>query len=174
MNFCRRCGKPLEQVKGHVYKCEDGHVIYGNSTPCTAIFVVRQDGKVWLSIRGIEPHKGALDSFGGFNDGPETFEDTANRELQEETGLTLDDYEPLQYFCSTTDNYPYKGEEIPYVCTYWLARLKTDKPLVPSSDVAEIKLYDVDEVDIRLLHDGATREGFLKLRDIINQERGKS
>lgn len=174
MNFCRRCSAPLENVKGHVYKCQNGHIIYANSSPCTSIFLLTPDNKVLLSVRGIDPHKGMLDSFGGFADGAEKLDDCALRELHEETGLTSEDHEPLRYLCTEIDNYPYKGEEIPYSGVYYWTRLTSNKQTVPSDDVAEIRSFDADEVDIKLLHDDATRQGFLRLRDIINQERGKS
>src|SRR5690242_1926628 len=108
MNFCRRCGKPLESTDGHVFRCGNEHTIYLNSSPGVAVFFVSDDNRqVLLTTREREPFKGMLDGPGGFLDDKESFIDAAQRELKEELGITPDDYEPLQYLSEGYVEYPF-------------------------------------------------------------------
>lgn len=122
MNYCRRCGKPLSNTSGHIYRCKDGHTIFANNSPAVGVFFLTDDQQVLLSVRGIEPHKGMLDAFGGFLDGAESFETAAARELVEELSLQPEDYEPLQYLLSAPGNYPYAGETVPFVSVLFCHR----------------------------------------------------
>lgn len=164
MNFCRRCGTSLTNVENHIYKCENGHTIFANSSPTVGVFFVTPDNEVILSVRGIEPHKGMLDSFGGFLDGQETFEDAAVRELREELSLEPNEYEPLKYLASGIGNYPYQRETLPVLSALFWTRLLTDKPLKPSDDVAAIRTVPLHEVNMDELHDEDIRIGIRVLR----------
>lgn len=153
MNFCRRCGSPLTHLEHHVYQCANQHTIFANSSPSTGIFFVTADNQVLLSVRGIEPHKGMLDAFGGFVDGAgESFEHAAVRELAEELGLQSGDYEPLHYLTSAAGNYPYQGETLPVLTTFYWSRLLVDTP-TPQDDVAAITTYPLADVPLDKLHD---------------------
>lgn len=153
MNFCRRCAAPLTHSENHVYTCTKGHVIFANSSPTTGIFFVTEDNQVLLSVRGIEPHKGMLDAFGGFVDGPgESLEHAAIRELTEELSLQPGDYTPLEYLTSAPGNYPYKEETLPVLSTFYWSRLLVDTP-TPHDDVASIATYPLADVPLDKLHD---------------------
>lgn len=152
MNFCRRCGTALTHIENHVYKCVNEHIIFANSSPTTGIFFVTADNQVLLSVRGIEPHKGMLDAFGGFIDGPETLENGAIRELAEEIGLNPSDYTPLQYLVSGTGKYPFKGETLPVLSAFFWSRLLVPVP-TPKDDVAAIETHPLADVPLERLHD---------------------
>lgn len=79
MNYCRRCGEELTTEDNVAYTCKNSHTLYANPAPCVGIFLLDQDDKVVLSVRGIEPAKGKLDSIGGFIDGNESFEEALAR-----------------------------------------------------------------------------------------------
>lgn len=152
MNFCRRCGTPLAHIEKHIYKCEQGHTLFANASPTIGVFFVTDDNQVLLSVRGIEPHKGMLDSFGGFVDGAETLEHTIARELQEELGLTPGDYTPPEYLTSGVGNYPFGGEVLPILSSFYWSRLLVDTPS-PRDDVADIATYPLADVPLDQLHD---------------------
>ncbi len=152
MNFCRRCGTTLTHLENHIYKCEQGHVLFANSAPTVGIFFVTHDNQVLLSVRGIEPHKGMLDSFGGFVDGAETLEKATERELVEELGLNPGDYTPPEYLTSGTGNYPYGGEVLPVLSSFYWSRLLVDTA-TPQDDVASIATYPLEQIPLDLLHD---------------------
>ena len=152
MNFCRRCGTPLTHIEKHIYKCEQGHTLFANASPTIGVFFVTDDKQVLLSVRGIEPHKGMLDSFGGFVDGAETLEHTMARELAEELGLGASDYTPPEYLISGVGNYPFGGEVLPILSSFYWSKLLVDTP-TPRDDVADIAIYPLADVPLDKLHD---------------------
>lgn len=168
MNYCRRCGTALRHTGGHAYICTNNHSIYAGSTPTVGIFFVTSDKHVLMSVRGIEPHKGMLDSFGGFLDGEETFENAAIRELQEELNLKPHDYGELRYLCSGVGHYPYENETLPVISCFFWTELKTKSTLVGFDDVAVVSEVALDSIDMTLLHDDDIRVGIRKLQDIFS------
>lgn len=169
MAFCRRCGSSFNDTTNHVYICANGHTIYANASPTVGIFFVTDDNQVLVSRRGIEPFKGQLDSFGGFLDGAESFEQAAARELQEELSLSLTDYEPLQYLCSHQGAYPLAGEVIPITSVFFWSRLTTSRPLQPLDDVAEIVSVPLFEFKSDEVGEDI-RAGIARLQQIISQQ----
>lgn len=168
MNFCRRCGKPLAHVENRQFTCPNGHTLFSGPAPCVGIFFLTADNRnVLLSVRGIEPRKGMLDSFGGFVDNEESFEAAAVRELQEELALQPDEYEPLKYLVSAYGTYPYEGEPLPVLCILFWSRLTTDRKLMPYDDVGGIKEIPLHSVDPSELHDEDIRTGIAKLRELF-------
>lgn len=171
MNFCRRCGQPLTHVERHVYKCPNGHTMYANHAPAVGVFFVSPDNKkVLLAVRGIEPRKGMLDAPGGFLDTKESFEEGAARELQEELDLDPNDYEPLAYLASDHDVYPYQGEDLPFLSVLFWSRLKTDKALHGSDDVASVAWHDLATINLKQLHAEDIRTGIRALRRLFQKE----
>lgn len=168
MNFCRRCGKPLEHIRDHAYKCSEGHTIYANGAPGVCVFFVSADNqKVLLATRALEPHKGMLDGVGGFLDASEGFEDAATRELAEELGLSAADYEPLRYLSSGYDVYPYQDEPVPFVGVAFWSRLITTEPLQPMDDIAAVDWYDLRNMDLNQLHTEDIRIGVRALQHMF-------
>ncbi len=171
MNFCRRCGKPLSKVSDNAYTCSSGHTLYTNPLPSVGIFFITPNLDVILSVRGLEPHKGMLDAFGGLVDyGDESLEAAANRELQEELSLTPDEYEPLVYLTSLATPYEYKSETFHLISSLYYSRLKTDRSLTPSDDVAAIQKVGLHEVDMNQLHAEDIRLGIKALQTKFPKE----
>lgn len=146
MNFCRRCGQTLKQAE-HGYVCGNGHHIFANPSPAMGVLLVNDRREVLLAVRGIEPAKGMLDMPGGFCELGETLEETAARELQEELGLSRDDYGPLNYVMSLTDPYDFDGETTTAVgVTYW-AKLKPGAKITPGDDVVDTVTVAAKDID---------------------------
>lgn len=168
MNFCRRCGSELSLVNGHVYQCTNQHIIFANCSPTVGVFFVTADNEVLLSVRGIEPRKGMLDSFGGFVDGEESLEDAAKRELKEELSLSPGDYHPLHYLTSAVGHYPYKYETLPVLSVfYWTKLTDPTKNLSPQDDVAAVQSAPLDSVDESLIHDADVIAGIRALQKLL-------
>ncbi len=173
MNFCRRCGKPLESADGHVFRCGTGHTLYLNSSPATAVFFIADDNqRVLLTTRDREPFKGMLEGPGGFLDEHETFIEATHRELKEELGITPDDYEPLQYLSEGYVEYPFGGEVVPVACIGFWSRLYPNVKLQPMDDVSAVNWYDLHELDLARLSAPDIHNGILALRKLFPQERG--
>jgi ADP-ribose pyrophosphatase YjhB (NUDIX family) len=128
------------------------------------VFLLDEHDNVLLAVRGIEPHKGMLDSFGGFLDNEETFEEASARELREELALEPEEYGPLTYLNSAIGHYPFKDETLTLVCVFFWAKLLTKRQLTPSDDVAAIRTIPIHEVDLSKLHDDDIRAGMRALR----------
>lgn len=169
MNFCRRCGAKASLVNDHVFRCENGHTLFANSSPTVGVFLVTQDDELLMTVRGIEPHKGTLDIVGGFLDQAETFEETIYRELKEETSLSPIDISTPAYLMTTTNNYAFNGEDIPVVSPIFWARLKPSAQPTPLDDVADFALCTFDELAERDLYPGDLLRASVKLRNILEK-----
>jgi 8-oxo-dGTP diphosphatase len=87
MPYCSACGVVLaSHPPVRCVACGTEH--WRNPKPCAGALVVR-DGRVLLLQRAIEPWSGTWDIPGGFCDAEEHPEQTALRELREETGLEV-------------------------------------------------------------------------------------
>ena len=167
MNFCRRCGTKLIEKSAHQYICDNGHDIFANTNPAVGVFIVDEHNNVTLSVRGIEPHKGMLDSFGGFVDGHESFEEAIAREMLEETGLTPDEYTRPIYLCSGFGLYPFGGETLPVLSAVYYAALKPGATIQPNDDVASTETYSIAAVPIDRLHEEDIVVGIQELQRVL-------
>jgi ADP-ribose pyrophosphatase YjhB (NUDIX family) len=88
--YCPLCGKELHvnSIEGKTRKnCHScGFVYYKNPLPCVSIIGIKGN-KIALIKRGIEPSKGSWAPPSGFMEAEEKPEETALRELYEETSL---------------------------------------------------------------------------------------
>jgi NAD+ diphosphatase len=174
MNFCRRCGKPLQHVQAHAYKCDNGHTIFAGIAPAAGVLFLSADNqKILLATRAHEPGKGLLGIPGGFVDPMETLEAAAIRELNEELGLDAADYEPLRYLCSGADTYKYAGEPLPDISAVFWSRLITTRPIHPTEEVASIDWYDLKDVDLNQTHTEDVRAGIRALRAMFTNSTTK-
>lgn len=169
MNYCRRCGTSLTNETGHVFICQNGHRMFANSSPTVGVFILTESSTVLLSRRGIEPRKGMLDSFGGFVDPGESYEQAAIRELAEETGLTADQLTPLEFLCSAPGNYPYQEDALPVLSVFFVVRLKDSAWPVAKDDVAEIVELQIEHIDMDELHDDDIRAGLTSLINYLKE-----
>jgi 8-oxo-dGTP diphosphatase len=93
-SHCPFCGEELgekhEEGRKRLYCQECDRIIWRNAEPVAAVIVKKGD-KVLLVKRGIEPGKGLWSLPAGFLEVDETAEEAAVRELEEETGLRVDE-----------------------------------------------------------------------------------
>jgi len=96
LNFCSRCGSPLQfgWVPGEERErlaCTDcGHIAYVNPRLVVTTLPVTEAGEIILIRRGIEPGRGRWAQPGGFLEVDETVNQAAIRETWEETGLLVE------------------------------------------------------------------------------------
>lgn len=87
--YCPFCGQKLiKKAKSEYSCCVCAKHIYLNSKPTVAIVPIYQD-EMLMSIRGLDPFKGELDTIGGFLENGESPIDGALREFKEETDVQL-------------------------------------------------------------------------------------
>lgn len=165
MNFCRRCGSKLTNQHDHVYKCEQGHVIYANASPAVALWFVNSNDEVLLITRGINPGKGFMDAPGGFCDGAELLEDAARREAEEEVGIKSEHYGALEFICTDIDRYDLDGETLPVLSAVFVARLQDGAVPEAADDAAEVMFMRPEDVDASQIYFPTVRKSFELLRD---------
>lgn len=152
MNFCRRCGAAFATLDKHVYKCENGHVIFWNASPAVGLVLYNNERKVLMLERAISPGKGLLDVPGGFCDGAESLEKALSREVEEEVGLAPDQYDEPIFLLSDIDPYEYGGETLPVLAVMFTARLKASPIIRAGDDAATAKFMDLSELDLDKVH----------------------
>ncbi len=140
--FCPRCASGLvaSAVRGtRRLTCPRCHfIIYSNPAPVTAT-IVEQDGKLLLIRRKYDPGKGLWCLPTGFIETGETPEDSAVREVQEESGLEVE----LTgiYDSWSVDEDP----RTPVVCFAFTART-TGGELRAGDDASEAAFFSFDEL----------------------------
>ena len=89
--YCPFCGTPLEnkivEGKEHLYCPNCDMIIWENPVPVVACVVLNEKGEILLVKRGVPPAKGMWALPSGFMEIGEQPDETAKRELEEETGL---------------------------------------------------------------------------------------
>jgi 8-oxo-dGTP diphosphatase len=101
------------------------------------VFII-QNSKVLLAKRAIEPFKGWWDSIGGFMEIEESPQETALREVKEETGL---DIELIEIIGTTKDQY--NDEHI--VPISFIGRIISGVPK-PADDVEKLRWFSIDRL----------------------------
>lgn len=167
MNFCRRCGEALTNIQNHIYKCVNNHTIFANSSPTVGVFFIDSSNNLVLSRRGCEPNKNMLDIIGGFLDGNESLEEALAREINEETGLTNEDYSNPVYLCSIASKYEFNDENNPIVSTIFYSYLKPDTQLDARDDVAEIVTVPLTDLDVNEIGNDDIKQGAMVLQKLL-------
>lgn len=170
INFCCRCGEKLALVNNSSWRCANSHSTFLSPTPTAGVFLLNNRSEVVLSRRGIQPGKGMLDSIGGFIDSKESAEEAIIREIEEETGLTTQDYEPLQIFCTAPSIYRYENEDKLVLSIFFWSRLLPHARPIAKDDVAEIVTSLPDEVQIDEFYGEDVKSGFLKFKQMLKNE----
>ena len=108
MEYCPRCGTVLteSEVRGHTRPtCPAcNYILYLNPAPVTAV-VIERDGAVLLVKRRYPPGEGHWCLPTGFIESGETPEDSATREVEEETGLAVEIDSLLDSWASSSDSF---------------------------------------------------------------------
>lgn len=168
MNYCRRCGTSLTHASAHTYKCANGHTLYVNASPAAGIFLVNNRDEVVVAIRAIDPGKGGFDCPGGFLDGAETLEEALTREVQEEIGISPDQYDTPKFLASGIDPYEFNGETRNVLsCIFW-ARLRENVELKPQDDIAAAQLTPLKDLEPSKFFFPAVQQGAAKLKELLS------
>ena len=146
LRFCPRCGAAGFSKDGErsLLCPECGFNLFVNSVAAVAALITNDEGKLLLTVRGVEPGYGMLDLPGGFIDPGETAENAIRRELYEELGLRI---KSLEYAGSAPNEYIYKGLSVftldmAFRVTHW----ETER-LKPMDDIIGFKFYSEEDID---------------------------
>jgi ADP-ribose pyrophosphatase YjhB (NUDIX family) len=126
-------------------KCEDcGFTYYANPCAATAAFILNDRNELLVVRRAKEPAKGTLDLPGGFVDMYETAEEGMRREIEEETGLKV---EQIQYLFSSPNVYLYSGMGVHTLDMDYIARVPEDIKVHAGDDAAACVWIPLDEIN---------------------------
>ena len=143
--YCPVCGSRefvVNNVKSK--RCRQcGFCYYANPSLATAAFIVDDDGRLLVARRGKEPAKGTLDLVGGFVDMDENAEQGICREIQEETGLVV---ENPAYLFSVPNLYVYSGMTIHTLDMFYLVRVATGVSVKAADDAAELMWMNLGDI----------------------------
>ena len=93
VNFCPRCGSSLEdrEISGEMWRaCPNCDFIHFRDPKVAAATFIRQNGRVLLIKRAVEPEAGKWALPAGYVDYGEDPLEAAIRETREDTGLTVE------------------------------------------------------------------------------------
>ena len=140
------CGKQLDLLAP--CRCERcGQEYWSNPKPCGGAFVV-DDGKLLLVRRAKDPGAGLWDLPGGFCDPTEHPLETALRETEEETGLTL---HSMRFLGMWIDRY---GNQEPPEITlniYYVGRPHHPERTHLSEETVEVRWFGPKDIPIDTL-----------------------
>ncbi len=142
MTHCPYCGAMAVTVaeEGKVLRCDACEkMLFDNQAAAVGVVLRAPDGRVALSERARNPHKGKYDFPGGFVDRDENLEQAAVRELREELGITIDTAQ-LRYLCSGYAHYDYAGTTTHITDAHFVLDIDaaTIARIRPADDVAQI------------------------------------
>ena len=144
--FCPVCGSKAFNINNFKSKkCEAcGFTYYANPCSATAAFIRNERGELLVAKRGKEPAKGTLDLPGGFVDMNETVEDGMRREIQEETGLTVN---KVRYLFSIPNQYLYSDMLIHTIDMFYEVHVSNDVKPVADDDAADLQWLPLTQVN---------------------------
>lgn len=146
-NFCPYCGGKLEtkHVDGRdrLYCSSRDRVIWRNPVPAVGV-VVSDGSEVLLIKRGIEPWKGKWSIPAGFMELDDSPRNAAVRELEEETGLEVEqgDLELLENVF-----FAHPDKEYVFVAVYSVERDSTSGEIRAGDDAEEACFWALEDLE---------------------------
>ncbi len=140
--YCPRCGQVLEDKTNKNFmvckKC-NFHYFF-NPSPTNALIISNSKQEILLVKKKIPPKTGQWDLPGGFVELGETIEDSLEREIKEELGLTLKKY---RYFRSFVGNYLFKGTTYQPLCFVFYTTLTDEQinKIRPGDDAESFRFF---------------------------------
>lgn len=108
--------------------------------------VIIKNRRVLLVQRGVEPDKGLWATPGGYVEWDETTEETAAREVKEETGLTTKSVELVGVY-SSPNRHPKQG-----IAIFYLVEVEDGEPTA-GDDAQTVQWFSLDALPERMAFD---------------------
>lgn len=141
--YCPKCANRLEKHPPKVLICKScGLDLYVNPRPSNAVLLIDSEDRILLTKRKFEPGAGLWDLPGGFVDIGETVEQSIDREMREELGVSVKN---IKYLCSGHDRYIFKGLNYHTIGMVFKAEI-AGGDLVAHDDVESFKFFAKSEI----------------------------
>ena len=151
--YCVVCSAPLEEINLEGYtrhRCtECGEILYRNPVPGAGGLLV-SNGNILLVRRSIEPRRNMWCIPSGFMEHGESPEDTLKREVKEETGLEVKEWELFSFY-SVLEDPRYHCILFIYNVTDWQGEEN------PGDDAGEIRWFPLDNIPEDMAFDNHSR-----------------
>lgn len=159
LRHCPRCKGNLIKKEPNLLVCEEcSYYFYINPRPTNGVIIENRHNQLLLVKRKIDPHKGLLDTPGGFVDLNETLEESVAREVREELGCTFSTY---SYFTSISDTYDFRGLTFYTICFYFCATYRDEK-MKAGDDVESMGWFDKNNIPFEKFAFEGTKEAIKK------------
>ena len=161
--FCPKCGGGRFQINSsRSKKCDDcGFEYYKNPIVGVCVAVFDNMDRMLCIRRDNEPGRGMLGLPGGFTEFDETLEQTAVREVVEETGAKI---ELTELVANIPNSYVFSGLDVRPLDFYFTARLVDGSHIKPQpGEVSDILFIPRDEIDIDAFAFPSARQFLKKL-----------
>jgi len=157
---CPKCGgRSLSWSTPKNFTCSDcGFELYLNIAAAAAV-IIECRGKILFGLRKHEPGRGMLDLPGGFVGQGESAEEAARREVQEDTGIELQE---IRYLFSLPNCYHYRDMVYDTLDLIFCCRLTEPPQMEAADDLEQLLWIDRDSIEIE-------RIAFSSLRLAIRQ-----
>ncbi len=145
ITYCPKCGEKSSAPPNVRFECGSCRfVLFFNPAIGVAGIVVDEAGNILMLRRQRDPHKGKLGIPGGFVDHGEAVDEALRREIQEETGLTIDQ---LEYLASYPNEYEYAGITYQISDVFYVVRVQSfEKTRKQVGEVEELLIVAPHEV----------------------------
>lgn len=143
--FCPACGNPEFEINDCKSKrCPHcGFVYYLNPSAAVVAVIMNKRNELLVVRRAKEPAKGTLDLPGGFSDCYESSEESAAREVLEETGLKVG---KVEFLFSLPNIYPYGGMDIHTLDMFYRCEVESDSQAKAADDASEVMWIPWDRI----------------------------
>ena len=142
--YCPVCGSSFEEQDDKSKRCKRcGFEYYLNPSAAVAAFVLNSKGQLLTLRRRKAPARGTLDLPGGFADIGETIDEALLREVREETGLTVTEFE---FFTTLPNRYEYSGFVVPTLDSFFICKVSNETELQANDDAEEALWLDLEDV----------------------------
>lgn len=144
--FCPKCGSSrFIENNEKSKKCADCNFIYYfNSSAAVVAVIENSKGEILVARRAKDPAKGTFDLPGGFIDMHETAEEAVEREIKEETTLSITSSE---YLFSIPNIYLYSGFEVHTVDIFFQCKVDEFNHITAQDDVSELLFIPYDKIN---------------------------
>lgn len=145
--YCTLCGSKLKVKSKNLKICPScGQYHYLNPKLCNAAIMINEArDEVLLVLRKVDPRAGYWDLPGGFVDIGESLERSLVREIKEEIGITIDNYE---YFRSYFDKYQYQKINYHTLSAIFIVKINLDhvEEFISDGEIADIRFFKISEI----------------------------
>ncbi|MBT0586812.1 NUDIX hydrolase [Alteromonas oceanisediminis] len=157
--YCPNCNsKQIIKTDLARYDCPTCDYVFYHNTASAVAAIIRCEEAILFNVRSKEPARGMLDLPGGFVDYYERLEHALTREVEEELGITLADW---NYLSSYPNQYLYNGI-VYHTCDAIFDTTLSDKPTITlqQTEVCDYCWIPIKEIDI-------TKIGFKSMQNAV-------